>query len=456
MHPDPLAPSPTLGNRLAAAGATAEHETELGIARVRAWCLVFALVQTALRPGQFWYLAWGAMALLVLNTIWVRRSLRGSGGIPVHVVGIVAMAADTLAVVMVMANLMANPDDPIQLLPLALAVEAGVRWARLGGIVGGVGGGLLLTGWSLGSHARNGLDLSVGYAGFRCLVVVLIGTIVGSGVQDLRQHRRAAEAVFQASRDLMATFRLDGTPLAVNPAGEELLGYAAAELLARAPGFLLGDEGVLGGHLVVPDGPRRVLRQLQHRDGRHLWIELDLVPDPQAGLVYAIGRDVSDRSRAESELRHRVDHDGLTGAWNRHALVAYLHRMLSRGYRPALIFVDLDGFKDVNDQHGHLVGDAVIRQLAERLAEAAGHEGSVARYAGDEFCVVVDDPDDLDAVAERIDLALAPPFRAEGRELTVTASLGLAHSRAGDNPDALVHRADLAMYEAKRATRLPL
>jgi diguanylate cyclase (GGDEF)-like protein/PAS domain S-box-containing protein len=451
-----LALAPTLGSRLAAAGATAEHETELGIARIRAWCLVFALVQTALRPGQFWYLAWGAMAVLVLTTLWVSRALHSADGPRVHVVGIVAMAADTLAVVMVMANLMANPDDPIQLLPLALAVEAGVRWARVGGLVGGVGGGLLLTGWSLGANLRAGADLSLGYAGFRFVVVLLIGAIVGNAVREMAQQRRAAEAVFQASRDLMATLRTDGTPMAINPAGEELLGWSADELAAKAPGFLLGEDGVGGGRIALADGPQRVVRQVAHRDGRRVWIELDLVPDAQAGLVYVIGRDVSDRSRAESELRHRIDHDGLTGMWNRHALVTYLYRMLSRGYHPALVFVDLDGFKDVNDTHGHLVGDAVLREVAGRLGDAAGHEGTAARYAGDEFCVVVDDPDDLDLVAERVELALGPTFAIRDLELSVTASLGQARSRAGDTPDSLVHRADQAMYEAKRAARLPL
>lgn len=447
---------PDLSDRLAAAGATAEVEAEGAIQRVRGWCLVLALVQTALYPGQFWYLAWGAMALLVLNWIWVRWALTADDGPRIQVIGVVAMSADALAVIMVMANLMVSPDDPIQLLPLALAVEAAVRWAKPGGIAGGIGGGLLLTGWSWGTHVRNELDPSLGYAAFRFGVVVLIGTIVGSAVAEMRQQRRAAEAVFQASRDVMATFTLDGTLVTANPACAEVLGYTPEELVAADRPFLLDPDAPGGEGELRPfegEGAQRVVRRVQHRDGHLVWIELDLVPDLRAGLIYAIGRDVSDRSRIESELRHRVDHDGLTGAWNRHSLVAYLHRMLTRGYLPALVFIDLDRFKDINDRHGHLAGDAVIIELAARLSTAAGHEGSVARYAGDEFCIVVDDPDDLDDVAERTRAAFVEPFDLGPTSILVEASVGAAAARSGDTPEALVHRADQAMYRRKKASR---
>lgn len=444
----------SLSGRLAEARASADRQTELGIQRVRSWCLAVALVQTALYPGQFWYLAWGAMAILTLNWVWVRWALQAADGPRIAVVGVVAMAADTVAVVMVMANLMATPDDPIQLLPLALAVEAAVRWARPGGVVGGVAGGLLLTGWSVGTHRRNDLDFSVGYAVFRFGVIVLVGTIVGNAIREMHRQRRAGEAVFQASRDLMLTFRLDGSLVTANPAVESVLGYGADELVALDRPFLLdADAGPVDRLVPLDDGAQRVVRRVQHHDGHQVWIELDLVPDAQAGLIYGIGRDVSDRSRTESELRHRVDHDGLTGAWNRHSLVAYLHRMLTRGYLPGLVFIDVDRFKSINDRHGHLTGDAVIVELAERLRVAAGHEGSVARYAGDEFCIVVDDADDLDAVVERARAALAEPFAAGGG-LAVTASVGAALSRSGDTPETLVHRADQAMYQAKAGPRV--
>lgn len=448
----------SLSTRLAAAGASAAHETESGIQRVRGWCLVLALVQTALYPGQFWYLAWGAMAVLFLSWVWIRWALQPSSKTPVAVVGIVAMATDSIVVIMIMSNLMASSDDPIQLLPLALAVEAAVRWGRIGGVIGGIGGGLLLTGWSLGTHVRNDLDFSAGYAAFRFGVVVLLASIVGNAVREMRQQRRAAEAVFQASRDLMITFSLDGCVLSANPACEAVLGFTPEELEQRDRTFLLDPEDGRDA-ITLPlqdDGPQRVVRRVHHKDGHLVWIELDLVPDVRAGMIYGIGRDVSDRSRTESELRHRVDHDGLTGSWNRHALVAYLHRMLNRGYLPGLVFIDLDRFKEINDRYGHLTGDGVIMDLAERLACAAGHEGSVARYAGDEFCIVVDDPDDLELVAERTRRAFDEPFDVNGHTLAVTGSIGTAGGRSGDSPESLVHRADQSMYQVKKAGRLAM
>lgn len=455
----------SLSNRLAAAGASADLKSEQGIQRVRSWCLVVALVQTALYPGQFWYLAWGAMAVLFLTWAWVRWALQVQAdgrhnGPRVNVIGVVAMACDSIAVIMVMSNLMVTPDDPIQLLPLALAMEAAVRWARPGGVIGGIAAGLLVTGWSWGTHYRNDLEFSVGYAALRFFVVVLLASIVGNAIREMRQQRRAADAVFQASRDLMATFTLEGALVSANPACETVLGYTAEELMALDHPFLQDHQASGGGGaaLLAPgqDHAQRVVRRVEHKDGHLVWIELDLVPDPKAGLVYAIGRDVSDRSRTESELRHRVDHDGLTGAWNRHSLVAYLHRMLTRGYYPGLVFIDLDRFKEINDLHGHLAGDAVIIELAARLADAAGHEGSVARYAGDEFCIVVDDSDDLEEVAERTRRSFDTPFDIGDKDLVVTASVGTAESRSGDTPDALVHRADQAMYQVKKSTRLPL
>src|SRR3954454_18338713 len=116
---DPSTLDLSLSARLAAAGASANVKSEQGIQRVRGWCLVLALVQTAIYPGQFWYLAWGAMAVLFLSWVWVRWALQvPEGGPRSDVIGVVAMAADSLVVIMVMSNLMTSADDPVQLLPL--------------------------------------------------------------------------------------------------------------------------------------------------------------------------------------------------------------------------------------------------------------------------------------------------------------------------------------------------
>ena len=468
-----------LSRRLAQAEGAAVRQTELTIQRCRVWCVVAAAAQTAAFPGDRLWVGWVAVGLLAATTAWVEWCLRAdAGGAPlprlsalgsarifqvgrhrqvtgaVAAIGALAMVGDVAATLVCLANLQSNPNDPIGLMPLMLVVEAATRWGPYGGIPGGIGGGLISAGWTLGVHRRHDIDLPLAFVTMRIVVLVLIGGLVGNTVRTARQQRRAAEAVFNASRDLVATFDLDGTLRSVNPASEAILGYTPDELIGRDRSFLLDlDDRPFGPpdlDLYRRAGAHLAEVRVVHRDGHLVWVELDLLPDLEGGVVHAIGRDVSDRRRAESELRHRVDHDSLTQVWNRDAMLAYLTRMIGRGYRPGLVFIDLDRFKEVNDSHGHVAGDRVLVGVAERLCVATGPEGSVARYAGDEFCIVVDDPADLEGVAARVRRVLGEPFDIGGVELAVSASLGLAVGGPGDDPELLVHRADLDMYDGKR------
>lgn len=164
----------------------------------------------------------------------------------------------------------------------------------------------------------------------------------------------------------------------------------------------------------------------------------------------------------EQELDHRATYDELTGLLGRRALFdsfARLQRRVEGSAEPpalAALFCDLDNFKDINDTHGHSVGDVVLRTLAERVLGVVRRGDLAARMGGDEFLVVLldsNDPTDAEAIAQRIRAALADPVPIPGGFATVTASIGVTTIRPGESADALIARADGAMYEAKRGGR---
>ena len=158
------------------------------------------------------------------------------------------------------------------------------------------------------------------------------------------------------------------------------------------------------------------------------------------------------------QLAHRASHDELTGLANRAELFASvgasLERLRSTGSQVAVLFLDLDGFKDVNDQLGHEAGDAVLQGVAERLGRHVRGHDFLARLGGDEFVVVLNDLvtlNDAHTVAERICEAAAAPFSIGGAIVKLAASIGIAYAQPGDTPDGLLNAADRVMYEAKRS-----
>jgi diguanylate cyclase (GGDEF)-like protein len=178
----------------------------------------------------------------------------------------------------------------------------------------------------------------------------------------------------------------------------------------------------------------------------------------------ALRKDVERRQSVEHELHRRelsamrelAFHDQLTGLANRalfYDRVEHALRSHSRnGGRFAVFFVDLDGFKEVNDELGHGAGDTVLKETAARLRDCLRDSDTVARFGGDEFAVIVErlgDGDDVHVTAGRMVAALRQPIRIGGRPVTVTASIGVALNRPGDDTEAILRAADLAMYEAK-------
>jgi diguanylate cyclase (GGDEF)-like protein/PAS domain S-box-containing protein len=176
------------------------------------------------------------------------------------------------------------------------------------------------------------------------------------------------------------------------------------------------------------------------------------------GLPYAlacVGLDVTADRRREELLHQRAQTDLLTGIANRGALFDALHRRLEEGPGCALLFCDLDQFKEVNDEHGHAVGDRILAEVAGRLVGLAGPEDLVARFGGDEFVILCPTPGEaaLADLVQRVAAEVGRPFPGPEGPLSLGVSVGIAIGRAGESGDELIGRADRAMYGVKTHQR---
>jgi diguanylate cyclase (GGDEF)-like protein/PAS domain S-box-containing protein len=284
-------------------------------------------------------------------------------------------------------------------------------------------------------------------------------------------HRRASEARFaslvQNSSDLITVLSADNTIIYQSPSIDRVLGYTADEVTGRSFELLLH-----------PDEHGRLLRRLTdgagangraevidcllaHKDGslRHFEIlHADLVADRAVGGIVLNGRDVSERKAFEEQLAHQAFHDPVTHLANRalfnervrHAVA----RTLREGMGMAVLFVDLDDFKTVNDSLGHAVGDQVLLEVAQRIAGSVRAADTAARFGGDEFAILLEDVHDIQTAvetAERLLDALSRPLDFDEHHLAIRASLGISIAEPGHPSDAdeLIRNADAAMYIAK-------
>ncbi|WDV49663.1 sensor domain-containing diguanylate cyclase [Streptomyces coeruleorubidus] len=291
----------------------------------------------------------------------------------------------------------------------------------------------------------------------------------------LRITREATtrEALYRAlvdgTRDVITIVSLDGRVLYVSPAAHHVFGYRPEDLLgARLPLYCHPDDLTPLMQAVETlrqeaasgiRGPgRRVSCRVRHADGRWRHVE-STVSHHTEGMIFS-SRDVTDRVIQREQLEHLAFHDALTGLPNR-ALFAdrvahALRKRTTRVAPPAVLFVDLDGFKAVNDSAGHAVGDALLIHAARRLQASVRAEDTVARLGGDEFAALLEGeagthPSRANDVAERILSALTQPYQIAGKEAHVSASIGMTLALPGVTPDELLRQADEAMYEAKRA-----
>ncbi len=287
----------------------------------------------------------------------------------------------------------------------------------------------------------------------------------GSTTTDLRPGLageldlgHGGDDLFAASPVPHVVVAADGTCQAVNAAFGRLLGQSAAALAGRAYIDLLSaDER---RRVPVPGAPLEQ-RFAMERDG-DLWAVVSAGSLPSGRRLLSV-QDVTERKRTESDLVHAALHDSLTNLPNRRLLHDRLTTALARAVRShetvAVIFLDLDGFKAVNDTHGHQTGDALLVAIAGHLAAGLRACDTVARLGGDEFVVVcsdLDGEDSLGALTERVQHAVRQPITVRGVPTAVSASLGVAVAGPwARTPAALLRLADVAMYHAKRNPGVP-
>ena len=273
---------------------------------------------------------------------------------------------------------------------------------------------------------------------------------------------------FEDSHVGMALVSVDGRYQLVNRALCEITGYPEAELLSKSFSEITHPDDLdadLDALTELMDGERygyRAEKRYIHADGHSVWISLNVSPVYDAGgaLSYMISQfeDISERKASEERLTRQALHDSLTGLPNR-TLFADRVRMASsrrsaRGF--AIVYLDLDGFKLVNDTLGHAAGDQVLVEVARRLEPLLRAGDTLARLSGDEFallCEEVGEPE-IRVIAERVIDAMAKPIEVQGRAITQAASIGIAtYGPDGSpvEPDEMLGDADLAMYRAKAA-----
>lgn len=265
--------------------------------------------------------------------------------------------------------------------------------------------------------------------------------------------------LFEMTSDLLAAISLDGRFTLLNPAWEDALGWSVRELMAQPMQARVHQDDLEQTLALTLAGRNRSAQlvnftnRYRHKDGSWRWLLWSARCDGE--VWYAAARDVTDRMWLERQALH----DPLTKLPNRLLLMDRAHQALARLHRSrgpiAVLFIDLDGLKEINDSLGHAVGDHLLVSVAERLAATLRDSDTVARLGGDEFVILAEDLDsDQEAleVAERVVRTLETPFEVGSSQVDVHASVGVSVSRDADaDPEELLREADVAMYRAKRA-----
>jgi diguanylate cyclase (GGDEF)-like protein/PAS domain S-box-containing protein len=335
----------------------------------------------------------------------------------------------------------------------------------------------LLHGYSDAPPARLVADLGT------ALTIVMAAILIGLLILRFERARRAADlneqeqrmlrqseerfrSLVQNAADLITILSADGTILYQSPSAEWVLGYHPEGLVGKNLFEMLHPDEISTVQYLLAETFRdpgtNITAEFRFRHTNDEWVHLEaicsnMLDAPSIGGLVVNARDISERKVLQQQLEHQAFHDPLTKLPNRVLFMDRLDHALARATRRAtaiaVIFLDLDDFKVVNDSLGHKAGDQLLVTLGERLRSCLRAGDTASRLGGDEFTVLLEDiPDSEDAVivAARIAEQLQDPFDLDGHEVFITTSIGIAISTSPqDGADDLLRNADVALYEAK-------
>jgi len=302
------------------------------------------------------------------------------------------------------------------------------------------------------------------------ILAAQVAMAIGRETMTEAFHARRGEARFQTlvqnASDVILIVRPDTTITYCTPSANRILGYPDGSLEGRQFTTLLHPDDIeqaLAGYTSVAFRAGASISakwRIRHCDGSWRYVEVtttNLLSEPTLEGIVLTLRDVSERTDLEEELKHQAFHDALSGLANRALFRDRLEHALARAARSktslAVLFLDLDDFKLVNDTLGHTAGDALLVAVAGRLLQSLRSGDTAARFGGDEFAILLEEttgPEEACQAAERLISGLRTPIVIDDHEIQVRASVGIALSQAGrKDPTELMQAADVAMYAAK-------
>jgi diguanylate cyclase (GGDEF)-like protein/PAS domain S-box-containing protein len=275
----------------------------------------------------------------------------------------------------------------------------------------------------------------------------------------VRRREALADALVRNAFDMIMVQDDNGQVTYASPAAFSVVGIEASQMIGGLPPEVHPEDIAIATRLLAetsahPGEAFVAALRVRHANGHWVHVEVvsrDLRDDPLIGGRVHHARDVSEAHAVHERLLTAASCDALTGLANRRALMERMDADLGAGKLLSVLFVDLDGFKAVNDRHGHDQGDELLAVVGARLEELCSQAAVVSRLAGDEFVVLLEkDAEDACELAELVGASVRAPVKLAGGWAKVGASIGVALSENGDTASTLLHRADTAMYRVKR------